>query len=316
MLSVTFLGTSAARPTVERNVSATAVVREGETLLFECGEGTQRQMMRYGISFALSDIFVTHFHTDHFLGIVGLLRTLGLQGREEPMRLYGPRGAKRVLDHALSLGVERAPFDVQVVELAPGDRVQRADYDIVAFATQHGRQSLGYALVEHTRLGRFDPERARTLGIPEGPLWGRIHRGEAVEFDVPQSDGPPIHRSAGPSDLVGPPRPGRKLVYTGDTRPCASVVQAADGADLLIHEATFGAEEKDRAVETEHSTAAEAAQVALAARVRQLALNHLSARYSAEWTVLLEEARAVFPQTVVAKDGMVIEVPFQDGGKA
>lgn len=314
MLSVTFLGTSAARPTVERNVSATAVVREGETLLFECGEGTQRQMMRYGISFALSDIFVTHFHTDHFLGIVGLLRTLGLQGREEPMRLYGPRGAKRVLDHALSLGVERAPFDVQVVELAPGDRVQRTDYDVVAFATQHGRQSLGYGLVEHTRLGRFDPEKARALGVPEGSLWGRIHKGETVEFDVRGEDGKVERRKVSPAELVGAPRPGRKVVYTGDTRPCSSVVQAAESADLLIHEATFGNEEKERAVETEHSTALEAGQVALAARVRRLALNHLSARYSAEWTVLLEEARAVFPQTVVAKDGMVIEVPFAEGG--
>ncbi|HXV86115.1 MAG TPA: ribonuclease Z [Gemmatimonadales bacterium] len=315
MLSVTFLGTSAARPTVERNVSATAVVREGETLLFECGEGTQRQMMRYGVSFALADIFITHFHTDHFLGIVGLLRTLGLQGRVEPMRLYGPRGARRVFDQALALGVERAPFDVQVVELAPGDRVQRKGYDVVAFATQHGRQSVGYALVEHPRLGRFDPDKARTLGIPEGPLWGRLHRGETVEFEVVPTAGPPVRRSARPSEVVGPPRAGRKLVYTGDTRPCSSVVEAADGADLLIHEATFGAGEKDRAVETEHATAAEAAQVALAAGVRQLALNHLSARYSADWETLLEEARAVFPQTVVAKDGMTIEVGFPEGGE-
>ncbi|HWP37629.1 MAG TPA: ribonuclease Z [Gemmatimonadales bacterium] len=312
MLSVTFLGTSAARPTVERNVSATAVVREGETILFECGEGTQRQMMRYGISFALSDVFITHFHADHFLGIVGLLRTLGLQGREEPFRLYGPRGSKRVFTQALSLGVERAPFDVQIVELGPGDRVQRKGYDIVVFETQHGRHSVGYALVEHTRLGRFDPDKARALGVPEGPLWGRIHKGETVEYSVERPDGPPVQRTVSPGDLVGPPRPGRKVVYSGDTRPCESVVEAAEGADLLIHEATFGAEEKDRALETEHSTALEAAQVALAARVKQLALNHLSARYSADSQVLLDEARAVFPQTVVAKDGMTIEVAFRD----
>jgi ribonuclease Z len=312
MLSVTFLGTSAARPTVERNVSATALVREGETLLFECGEGTQRQMMRYGVSFALSDIFVTHFHADHFLGIVGLLRTLGLQGREEPLRLYGPRGSKRVFTQALSLGVERAPFEVQIVELDPGDRVQRKDYDIAAFETRHGRHSVGYALVEHARLGRFDPDKARALGIPEGPLWGRIHKGETVEYEVARPDGPPIRRIASPLDLVGPPRSGRKVVYSGDTRPCESVVAAAEGADLLIHEATFGSEEKDRAVETEHSTALEAAQVALAARVRRLALNHLSARYSADSQVLLDEARAVFPETVVAKDGMTIDVPFRD----
>ncbi len=302
MLSVTFLGTSAARPTVERNVSAMALVRQGETLLFECGEGTQRQMMRYGISFALSDIFITHFHADHFLGVMGLLRTLGLQGRTEPMRLYGPKGAKRVLGSALTLGVERAPFPVEIVELAPGDAIQRQDYDLVAFATEHGRASVGYALVEHQRLGRFDPEKARALGIPEGPLWGKIHKGETIQL--------PDGRSVGPDELVGSPRPGRKVAYPGDTRPCESVVMAADNADLLIHEATFGDEEKDRAKETEHSTAAEAAQVALAARARKLVLHHLSARYSADADVLLQEAKAVFPETVVARDGMTIEVPF------
>jgi ribonuclease Z len=304
MLSVTFLGTSAARPTVERNVSATAIVREGETLLFECGEGTQRQMMRYGISFSLSDVFITHFHGDHYLGLMGLLRTLGLQGRTEPMRLYGPRGARRVLGAALVVGTERMPFEIEIVELKPGDAIQRKDYDVVAYATEHGRASIGYALVEHQRLGRFDPDKARALGIPEGPLWGKIHKGEAVTL--------PDGRSVGPDQLVGPPRAGRKVAYPGDTRPCESVVQAADGADLLIHEATFGNEEKDRAKETEHSTAAEAAQVALAARARKLVLSHLSARYSADAQLLLDEAKAVFAETAVARDGMTIEVPFQD----
>lgn len=304
MLTVTFLGTSAARPTVERNVSATAVVREGETLLFECGEGTQRQMMRYGVSFALSDIFVTHFHADHFLGVMGLLRTLGLQGRTEPMRLYGPRGGKKVFGAALTLGVERTPFEVEIIELKIGETIKRKGYDLVAFPTQHGRNALGYALVEHQRLGRFDPEKARALGIPEGPLWGKIHRGESVRLE----DG----RTVAAAELVGPPRPGRKVVYPGDTRPCESVVRAAENADLLIHEATFGDEEKDRAVETEHSTATEAAQIALAARAKKLVLHHLSARYSADSAVLLEQARAVFPETVVARDGMVIEVPFPE----
>ena len=310
MLSVTFLGTSAARPTVERNVSATAIVREGETLLFECGEGTQRQMMRYGVSFTLSDIFVTHFHADHFLGVVGLVRTLGLQGRTEPMRLYGPKGAKRILGAALTLGVERAPFEVDVEELKPGDAVERKGYQVLAFDTEHGRASVGYALVEHRRLGRFDPDKARATGIPEGPLWGRIHKGESVE--VPGPGGSADRRIVKPEELVGPPRSGRKVVYSGDTRPCESVVQASEGADLLIHEATFGDEEKDRAKETEHSTATEAAQVALAARVRKLVLHHLSARYSADADVLLQQARAVFPETVVARDGMTIEVPFSD----
>jgi ribonuclease Z len=306
MLSVTFLGTSAARPTVERNVSSLAVAREGETLLFDCGEGTQRQMMRYGVSFALSEIFFTHFHADHFLGLIGLVRTLGLQGREEPIRLYGPRGAKQVLNNALLLGVEKLPFAVAIREVKPGEVIgERAGYAIASFATDHGAGSIGYALVEGERYGKFDPEKARALGIPEGPLWGKLQRGEAVEL----ADG----RKLLAESVVGPRRPGRKIVITGDTAPCAAVVDAAADADLLVHEATFGDEEKDRAKETFHSTAREAAQVAKAAKVRKLVLTHLSARYSISAEELVKEAKEVFGDVVAAKDGMVVEVPFADG---
>ncbi len=310
MLSVTFLGTSAARPTVERNVSGVALVREGETLLFECGEGTQRQMMRYGVSFALSEIFFTHFHADHFLGVIGLIRTLGLQGREEPMRLYGPRGAKKVLTQAISLGVERVPFEVVVTEVKAGDVIgergkgKGEGYDIRVFGTEHGGGSVGYALREHERRGRFDVEKARAAGIPEGPLWGKLSKGEPIEL----ADG----RKLTADGFVGPKRAGRLVVFTGDTRPCASVVDAAAGADLLIHEATFGEEEKERAKETGHSTAQEAAQVALAAKARRLVLSHVSARYSISADELVKEAREVFKESTVAKDGMTIEVPFSD----
>jgi len=310
MLSVTFLGTSAARPTVERNVSALALEREGETLLFECGEGTQRQMMRYGVSFALSQIFFTHFHADHFLGVIGLIRTLGLQGREEAMRLYGPMGAKRVLTQAISLGVERVPFEVEVTEVKAGDVLQavgsgpREAYEILVFETEHGGGSVGYALREAERAGRFDPERARAAGVPEGPFWGKLQRGEGVTL----ADG----RVVSPDGIVGPKRPGRLVVLTGDTRPCAAVVDAAQGADLLIHEATFSEEERDRAKETGHSTAKEAAQVALAARARRLVLSHVSARYSMSADELVKEAREVFKETSVAKDGMVVDVPFSE----
>jgi len=313
MLSVTFLGTSAARPTVERYVSAMALVRGGESLLFECGEGTQRQMMRYGVSFALSEIFFTHFHADHFLGVIGLIRTLGLQTRTEPMVLYGPKGAKKLLTQALQLGVERVPFEVDIREVKPGDVIgsgtggngaPRTAYDIRAFATEHGGGSVGYALREHERPGRFDPEKARAAGVPEGHLWGKLQRGETVEL----ADG----RKVSAEGIVGPKRPGRLVVFTGDTRPCAAVVDAAQGADLLIHEATFGEEEKERAKETGHSTAREAAQVALAAKARRLVLSHVSARYSISADELVKEARDVFKETVVAKDGMTIEVPFAD----
>ena len=310
MLAVTFLGTSAARPTVERNVSGIALVREGETLLFDCGEGTQRQMMRFGVSFALRDIFFTHFHADHFLGVIGLMRTLGLQGREEPMRLWGPKGAKLVLKDALTLGVERVPFEVAIEEVKPGDvigeggRGRQEGYVLKVFATEHGGGSVGYALLEHERYGRFNPDKAREAGIPEGPLWGKLQRGEAIEL----ADG----RRLMADGFVGPPRPGRKVVLTGDTRPSASVVDAAQGADLLVHEATFGEEDKARASETNHSTAREAAQVAQAAKVRRLVLTHLSARYSISADELVQEAREVFPDVAAAKDGMTVEVPFPD----
>ena len=178
MLTVTFLGTSAARPTVERNVSGLAIHREGETLLFECGEGTQRQMMKYGTSFAFSEIFFTHFHADHFLGVIGLIRTLGLQGRPEPLLLYGPKGAKKVLGEAMKLGVERVPFPIEITELKPGEAVKKPDYEIQAFTTEHGGVSIGYALKEHERRGRFDVEKAKAAGIPEGPMWGKIAKGE------------------------------------------------------------------------------------------------------------------------------------------
>jgi ribonuclease Z len=315
MLAFTFLGTSAARPTVERSVSAIALAREGETLLFDCGEGTQRQMMKYGVGFSLSEIFFTHFHSDHFLGVIGLVRTLGLQGRTEPLTLYGPAGGKRVLKAAIELGVERPPFPVEIVELAPGERLSRNGYDLEVFAADHGGGAVGYALREHRRLGRFDPERARALGIPEGPLWGRVHKGERIEWDVRREDGSVERRSALPADLVGPSRPGRLVVISGDTRPSATLVEVATGADLLVHEATFTVEEQERALETRHSTALEAAQVALAARVKRLVLTHLSARFSAAWGELLDEAQQVFKETVVARDGMVLDVPFPGEGE-
>lgn len=304
-LSIRLLGTSASRPTVERNVSSLAVHREGETILFDCGEGTQRQMMRYGVSFALEDIFFTHMHADHLLGVIGLLRTMALQGRAERLRLWGPRGSARVLKRAQEFGFERPTFPVEIREVDAGERVPRKGYIIAAFPVEHrGALSLGYALVEEERKGRFNPERARELGVPEGPLWGQIHRGTPVTLQ----DGTVID----PGVLVGEKRPGRTIVITGDTRPCLGSLDASRGADLLIHEATFGDEESERAVETGHSTAREAAQIARDAGVRRLLLTHFSARYSRDAADLYREACSVFTETLIGKDGMEIDVPFRD----
>ncbi len=305
-LAIRLLGTSASRPTVERNVASAAIVREGETLLFDCGEGTQRQMMRYGVSFNVGDIFFTHFHADHLIGVIGLMRTMALQGRTEPLRLWGPRGAERWLRRAETFGADRLTFPVEIRELAADERVARAGYAIVPFPVEHGGAiAVGYALVEEERKGRFNPELARELGIPEGPLWGRIHRGEAVTLD----DGRVIE----PRVLVGDRRPGRTIVLTGDTRPCAATIEMARGADLLVHESTFGEEEAERARETGHSTAREAAEVAREAGVSRLLLTHFSARYSRDAGELEREARAVFPATVAGKDGFELEVPFRPG---
>jgi ribonuclease Z len=304
-LTIRLLGTSASRPTIERNVSSLAIHREGETLMFDCGEGTQRQMMRYGVSFALEDIFFTHMHADHLLGIIGLMRTMALQGRMERLRLWGPRGTSRVLKRAEGLGFERMTFPVEIIELDAGQRLERAGYAIAAFAVDHrGSASLGYAIVEQERKGRFNPDMARELGIPEGPMWGNIHRGLSVTL----ADGRVIE----PSTLVGPKRPGRTVVITGDTRPCAETLEASRNADLLIHEATFGDEEAERALETGHSTAREAAQLARDAGVCRLVLTHFSARYSRDPGELEREAKEVFQQTLIGKDGTEIEVPFRD----
>lgn len=303
MIRLTFLGTAASRPTVGRNVSGLAVQREGDLMLFDCGEGTQRQMMRFGTGFAVQAIFVTHLHADHFLGITGLLRTMALQGREEPLAIYGPPGSAPLLAQTVTLGVDRIPFPVEVEERGPGEGVVREGYAIEAFPVSHRVSAVGWALAEAPRLGRFDVERARSLGVPEGPLFGRLHRGETVEVEG---------RTVRPGDVVGPPRPGRLVVYTGDTRPCRDVVERATGAQLLVHESTFCDDERDRARETFHSTAAEAAEVAAQAGVDQLVLTHLSARYSEVTAPLEEEARERFAAARVAHDGMVLEIPYPD----
>lgn len=278
--------------------------REGRLFLFDCGEGTQRQMMRYGVGFGVTDIVVTHLHADHYLGLTGLLRTMSLQRRTEPLTIWGSDGIADTLRALRDFGGERLAFEVPVRELQPGDAIPCEGYRIEAFETAHTRRSIGLILQEDDRPGRFDVEGALARGVPEGPSFGRLHAGENVKLE----DGTVVT----PEDVVGPARPGRRAVYTGDTGPNAHTVTAATGADLLIHEATFDTAERERARETGHSTAREAAEIAVSAGVRRLVLTHLSARYSDRPGQLLEEARAVFPASEVARDGYVVEVPFPD----
>ncbi len=304
-LSVRFLGTSASRPTVERNVTSLAIRRGGETILFDCGEGTQRQMMRYGVSFNVADIFFTHMHADHILGVIGLIRTMALQGRTDAMRLYGPPKSEKLLRQAVTLGSDKQHFPISYFELTPGQPLERDGYDLLPYSVEHGgAMAIGLGLVERPRLGRFNPDLARSMGIPEGPLWGRIHKGQEITLD----DGRVVH----PSELVGPTRAGRKLVFTGDARPSDATVELARDADLLIHEATFADEEAPLAIETGHSTAREAATVAQRAAVRRLVLTHISSRYSRDVQELALEARSVFPTAIIARDGMEIAIPYDD----
>jgi ribonuclease Z len=305
VLRVTFLGTSAAQPTAARNLTSLAVRRAGELVLFDCGEGTQRQMIRYGTGFSVDAVFFTHFHADHYLGIIGFLRTLGMMGREERLTLYGPPPAKRLLNQAVHLGVDALGFPVEILELKDGDQVQRNGYRVRAVGVQHRINALGFLVEEDTRAGRFHLELARALGVREGPDFGRLQRGETVTA----LDGKAVQ----PSDVMGPSRPGRKLALSGDTRPCEALAEAARGADILIHESTFSDEDQARALETRHSTAREAGRIAQQAGAGRLILTHLSSRYDTDFGRLLSQAREEFTGPVdVAHDGMTVDIPVRE----
>jgi len=304
-LDVVFLGTSGSTPTAQRALAATLVRRGGARLLFDCAEGTQRQFLRCDVGLAeLEEIFLTHFHADHYLGLPGMLKTYSLRGRELPLTIYGPRGLVELLK-SLRRIFGRLSYPLETIELEPGARLARDGYVLETFAVDHGVPAVGYALVETARPGRFDVETADRLGIPDGPSRGLLQRGETVTL----ADGSEVT----PEAVLGPPRAGRKLVLTGDTAPTASVVDAAAGADLLVHEATFLADERERARETLHSTAGEAALVARESGVKLLALTHLSTRYFGHQVV--EEARELFPDTVVPRDFDVVEIPFPERGQ-
>lgn len=304
-LAVLFLGTSGSVPTPQRGLSATLMQRGGDRLLIDCGEGTQRQLVRAGVGMnQISRIYLTHLHADHYLGLPGMLKTWDLWGREEPVEVLGPRGLIDTME-AIKRLLGRFSFQVRFAELAPGDVAEFGDYRVVALKTIHRVPSLGYAVIEPARPGRFDPERAVALGVKPGPDFGRLQRGE------------PIVTPGGtvlPDQVMGEARPGRTVVFSGDTRPCPTIAEAASDADLLVHEATFTTEALDRALETEHSTAAEAAQLARSAGVRLLAITHMSFRHAPR--DILAEAREHFERVVMPSDLDRLVVPYRDKGEA
>ncbi|MFN2470003.1 MAG: ribonuclease Z [Gaiellaceae bacterium] len=304
-LDVVFLGTAGSMPTAQRGPAAILVRRGGERLLLDCGEGTQRQLLRSVVGLAdLREVFLTHYHADHYLGLPGMMKTFALRGRELPLTIYGPPGLTELF-RALRRVFGKLTYEYELRTVRPGDVLERCDYELAVFSVAHGVSAVGYALAEAPRPGRFDVATADALGVPSGPDRGALQRGKSVLV--------PGGAVISPEQVLGPARPGRKVVLAGDSAPAASVLEVARGADVLVHEATFLQDEEERARETLHSTASEAASLARDAGVAMLALTHVSSRYSGGQVA--REARRVFPETVVPKDFDIIDVPFAERGK-
>lgn len=305
----TLLGTSSAQPTIGRGLSGTALSVLGERFLIDCGEGTQRQLLKFGLGLRLDFVLFTHFHADHYLGIIGLLRTLAMAANadEAPMQIYGPRPfIHDELPRMVMTGADKLGTRPDFHALDDGDVVERRGYRIHATRVEHRVPTLGYVVEENARPGRFDVQRARSLGLPPGPLYSELQSGNSVMTNE--------GRTISPEDVLGPSRRGRKLCISGDTRPCAALARAATAADVLIHEATFSEEEKERAVLTEHSTALEAGWVAQQAGVQRLVLSHFSSRHDTRPEALVREASRSFSGEIVAGyDGYTIDLPRTDG---
>ncbi len=301
-LDVVFLGTGGSVPTARRSTACVLVRRGGDRLLFDCGEGSQRQMQRSTGLVQVDDIYITHLHADHYLGLPGLLKTYGLLERDRPLRILGPPGLVDLID-SLRRVFGRVGYELQLVELGEGDAVAGDGYEVRPFEVSHRMAANGYALVEDSRPGRLDPAAAARLGVTHGPDLGRLQSGEAVQG----KDG-----EVRPEQVMGVERAGRKIVITGDTAPCEMTKIAAHRAELLVHDGSFAAEEADRAAETGHSTAVQAAEIARDAEVAILALVHVSSRHNVG--EVLEEARAVFPGAIAPRDFDVVEIPLSDRG--
>jgi ribonuclease Z len=297
-LDVLFIGTAGSAPTARRGLPATLVRRGGDRLLFDCGEGTQRQLVRSVGLIELEEVFITHFHADHVLGLPGMLKTFSLRGRERPLTVFGPPGLERMYA-GLGPLVGRTTFEVRLEELEANVELRRDGYRIATFSVNHGVPAQGYAVVEDERPGHLDPLRAQALGVSPGPDLGRLQRGEVVNG---------VH----PEQVLGDPRRGRKVVLAGDTTPCDMTRAVAFEADLLVHEATFAEEDAERAAQTRHSTARQAAELAADAGVLMLALTHVSPRYGGG--ELRDEAVSVFENTIVPRDFDRVEIPFPERG--
>jgi len=298
-LSLFFAGTGGSVPTARRGLPATLLRAGGDRILFDCGEGTQRQLLRSVGLPELDAVFLTHYHADHWLGLPGMLKTFDLRAREAPLTVYGPPGLRSLMA-AMRGVVGRTGYPLELVELERHDEVRFDGYLVSPFPVEHRVPTYGYAFAEDDRPGRFDAQEAERLGVRPGPDFGRLQRGEEVG-------------GVRPEQVIGEDRAGRRIVLSGDTSPCQGVEAYAHNADVLVHEATFLQDEHARARETGHSTAAQAAALARDAGVRLLALVHLSTRYFPR--DIREEAAEVFSRTVVPRDFDAIAIPFPERGE-
>jgi ribonuclease Z len=301
-MELIFLGTSSAVPSKERNHSAIALKAFGEILLFDCGEGTQRQMAQVKLSpMKINKIFISHLHGDHILGIPGMIQSMGFRGRNEPLHIYGPPGISSITEASLSLGYFSLDFEIHSHEIKEGIIIDEEEYKIECAKTQHNVPNFSYAIYEKKKP-RFLKEKALELGIKPGPDFGKLHQGISVQVE---------EKIITAEQVLGAERKGLKIVYSGDSRPCEAMVKLAKDADLLIHESTFEADYGDKAIETGHSTAAEAAQIAKDAQVKELILTHLSTRYRKSNSIK-NAAKTIFQNTKVAHDLMTVEVKHSD----
>ena len=307
-LQIYFLGTAGALPTPQRNPPCIIVRRGPDTILFDCGEGAQQQMMRARCGFTVDAVFITHWHADHFLGLFGLVQTMSFNGRNAPLPIYGPEGVREIVAIVESVARDKLRFPLEAVEMTTGSWARFNGYTITAFAVNHGLPALGYILEEDPRPGRFDRERAVGLGVIPGPLFGKLQRGETIQIDARNGS-----REIRPEQVMGPARPGRKIVYTGDTRQVHERIRdIACDADLLIHDATYDEAEADRGAEFYHATARQAGEAASALRARALVLIHTSSRYP-DAQIHLSEARSAFSGKIVAPADLdMLEIPFRD----
>jgi ribonuclease Z len=301
-MRVIFLGTGAGIPTASRALPAIAILRKGELLLFDVGEGTQRQMVLSKIGFCKrTKIFITHMHGDHIFGLHGLIQTMSLLGRKKPLYIYGPIGISKFVNSIKKNGQFGLSYEIKIFEVDEGIVCQNNEYKVIACSSDHSTKNLAYGLIENDRPGKFYPEKAVSLNVPEGPLWSRLQSGKEVIL---------VDKSiVTPRQVIGEPRPGRKIVYTGDTKPSDKIINLAYNADLLIHESTVDDEFKEKAEDAGHSTASQAALIAKKARVKKLILTHISARYK-DVKIMMRQAKKIFPNVVIAKDLMEIEIPY------